>query len=51
MGGSPETSDYSRGFELYPVDMETLPGDLIQAAEQLGVNLRTFMLPALCRMD
>lgn len=43
--------DGSQGFDLYPVDKETLLGDLKQASEQLGVNLKTFMLTALCRTD
>lgn len=35
--------DGSQGFDLYPVDKETLLGGLKQASEQLGVNLKTFM--------
>lgn len=35
--------DGSQGFDLYPVDKETLLGDLKQASEQLGVNLKTLM--------
>lgn len=43
--------DGSQGFGLYLVDKETLLGDLKQASEQRGVNLKTFVLTALCRTD
>lgn len=49
-GGCPkDLVDCSQGLDLYPVDKETLLRDLKQASEQLGVNLRTLMLTALCR--